>query len=259
MIQRIAVVPKKKRHIMRSVNAGKTPYGLAVIENCLSCPMVKERLFCNLPQRVLESLDTISTSSTYPKGALLFVEGQAARGVFVICNGRVKLSANSADGKSLIIRIAEPGELVGVPGTIAGLPYEVTAEALEPIQANFIPREEFLHFLRQHGDAALRVAELLCHIYQATFQEIKYLGLSGSATGKLARFLLDRVGSGSEGDGPVRTTLTLTHEEMAEMIGASRETVTRLFARFKKKQLIEVHGSTLIIKSKAGLEKIVET
>lgn len=259
MVHRVVMVAKKNRSVAPAVTAGKTPYGLAVIESCLSCPVVKERLFCNLPQRALEALDSISFSSTYPKGALLFVEGQEARGVFVICNGRVKLSASSADGKSLILRIAEQGELVGVPGTIAGQPYEVSAETLEPLQANFIPREEFLHFLREHGDAALRVAEILCHIYQATFQEIKYLGLSGSAAGKLARFLLDRVGSGSEDNGSIRTTLTLTHEEMAEIIGASRETVTRLFARFKKKQLIEVHGSTLIIKSKAGLEKLVET
>jgi len=170
----------------------------------------------------------------------------------------VKLSASSAGGKSLIVRIAEEGELVGVPGTIVGQPYEVTAEALEPIQANFIPREGFLHFLRQHGDAALRVAEILCHIYQATFQEVKYLGLSGSAAEKLARFLLDRSSSELPVTGPIRTTLTLTHEEIAEMIGASRETVSRIFASFRKKQLIEVHGSTLIIKNRAQLEKLLE-
>jgi CRP/FNR family cyclic AMP-dependent transcriptional regulator len=235
----------------------KTPYGLEVIESCLSCPMVKERLFCNLPQRALEGLDAISSSSTYPKGAFLFVEGQTPRGVFVICNGRVKLSASSADGKALILRIAETGELIGVPGTIAGQPYEVTAEALEPIQANFIPREEFLHFLREHGEAALKVAEILCHIYHATYQEIKYLGLSGSAAGKLARFLLDRAGSDGQKNEAVRLTLTLTHEEIAEMIGVSRETVTRLFTSFKKKNLLQVNGSRLTIKDKLGLEKLV--
>jgi CRP/FNR family transcriptional regulator len=236
----------------------KTPYGLEVIESCLLCPIVKERLFCNLSQRALEGLDAISSASTYPKGALLFVEGQAPRGVFVLCHGRVKLSASSADGKALILRIAEAGELIGIPGTVAGQPYEVTAEALEPIQANFIARAEFLQFLREHGEAALKVAEILCHIYQATFQEIKYLGLSSSAAGKLARFLLDRAGTQGQNSGAVRLTLTLTHEEIAEVIGASRETVTRLFASFKKKQLIEVHGSALTIKSRTGLERVVE-
>jgi CRP/FNR family cyclic AMP-dependent transcriptional regulator len=260
MAYRILVVRKTKRNIMpmRLTDPMKTPYGLEIIESCLSCPMVKERLFCNLSQPALEGLDAISSSSTFPKGALLFVEGQTPRGVFVLCNGRVKLSASSADGKALILRIAEAGELIGIPGTIAGQPYEVTAEALEPLQANFIPREEFLHFLRENGEAALKVAEILCHIYHATYQEIKYLGLSGSATGKLARFLLDQLDPAAGNNGPLRATLTLTHEEIAEIVGVSRETVTRLFTSLKKKQLIEVHGSTLIIKSRGGLEKLLE-
>ena len=254
----IRVISNKKGRIIGFTDPMKTPYGLEVIESCLTCPMVKERLFCNLSQRALDGLDAISSSSTYPKGALLYVEGQAPRGVFVICHGRVKLSASSADGKALIIRIAEAGELIGIPGTIGGQPYEVTAEALEPIQANFIPREDFLHFLREHGEASLKVAEILCHIYQSAYREIKYLGLSGSAAGKLARFLLDRLASDGKSNGSLHVTLTLTHEEIAEMIGTSRETVTRLFASFKKKQLIEVRGSALIIKNKPGLEKVIE-
>ena len=219
--------------------------------------MHKDRFFCNLPQRALESLDAISSSATYPKGAILFVEGQEPRGVFIICNGRVKLSAGSVGGKSLILRMVEPGEVIGLPGTISGLPYGLTAEAHEPVQASFIRREDFMHFLREHGEVAVRVAEMLCHIYQATFQEVKYLGLSGSAIQKLARFILDLPDSKGSGNGSTRAKLTLTHEEIAEMVGSSRETVTRLFASLKKKQLIEVHGSTLIVKNRPGLEKLV--
>ncbi len=236
----------------------KTPYGLQVIESCLNCPMRQERLFCNLSPRAVEGLAAISSSATYPKGAILFVEGQEPRGVFVICNGRVKLTASSSEGKSLITRIAEAGEVVGLPGTLSGKPYELTAEALEPIQANFIPRDVFLQFLREHGEAALRVAEMLSEIYHSTHREIRYLGLSGTASQKLARFLLDFTGSQPVESGTVRATMTLTHEEIAEMIGASRETVTRLFGSFKKKGLIEVHGSTLVLKSRKALQGAVE-
>ena len=98
------------------------------------------------------------------------------------------------DGKSLILRIAESGEIVGLPGTISGKPYEVTAETLEPVQANFIPADDFLNFLRTHGEVALRVAEMLSDIYHATCREVRYLGLSGSAAAKLARFVLDLTG-----------------------------------------------------------------
>ncbi|HXL23554.1 MAG TPA: Crp/Fnr family transcriptional regulator [Candidatus Dormibacteraeota bacterium] len=236
----------------------KTPYGLQVIESCLTCPLVKERIFCDLPRHVIATLDAISSSATYPKNAVLFVEGQEPRGVFVLCQGRVKLSTNSVDGKSLIVRIANPGELVGLPGTLSGKPYEVTAEALEPLQANFIPRDAFLQFLREHGEAAVRVAEILSQIYHATLLEVRYLGLSSGAAEKLARFLLDLPATPTQDHGHLRATLTLTHKEIGEMIGSSRETVSRLFANFKRERWIEVHGATLIIANRSHLEKLLE-
>jgi CRP/FNR family cyclic AMP-dependent transcriptional regulator len=258
MSYRVLVIPKKKRRIMRRSSNMKTPYGLQIIESCLTCPLVKDRIFCNLPRPVIAALDAISSSATYPKDAVLFVEGQEARGVFVICNGRVKLSTNSADGKSIIVRMAEPGELVGLPGTLAGKPYELTAEALEPLQVNFIPRDAFMQFLREHGEAALRVTEILSQIYHATLLEVRYLGFASSAAEKLARFLMDLPAVPVQNSAQHRATLTLTHKEIGETIGASRETVTRLFAQFKREGLIEVHGSTLIVANKPGMEKMLE-
>ena len=147
---------------------------------------------------------------------------------------------------------------MGLAGTLSGKAYELTAEALEPLQANFIPREAFLHFLREHGEAAVRVAEILSKIYHATLLEVRYLGFSSSTTEKLARFLLDLPAAPAQNNGHLRATLTLTHKEIGEMIGASRETVTRLFAHFKREGLIEVHGSSLIIMNKSNLEKMLD-
>jgi CRP/FNR family transcriptional regulator len=177
--------------------------------------------------------------------------------VFIICSGKVKLSTSSADGRSLILRISQPGEILGLPSTVTGKPYELTADVIEPTQANFISREDFLRFLREHGEAALRVAQQLGETYHSAIAEMRTIGLSHSAAEKLARFLLDLSTGHDEGKDEVKLTLTLTHEEIAQVIGASRETVTRLFADFKKKQLLQVKGSTLIIKSKAGLEGVV--
>jgi CRP/FNR family transcriptional regulator, cyclic AMP receptor protein len=211
-----------------------------------------------LSKSALQGLDALSSTASYPKGAILFVQGQKPRGVFVLCNGRVKMTASSAEGKSIILRIAGPGELIGLPGTLSGKPYAVTAEAFEPIQASFIARDPFLQFLREHGDAALSVAQILTEIYQATYREVRYLGLSGSAEGKLARFILDFTEKSLPSNGHTTATLTLTHEEIAEMIGTSRETVSRLFTTFKRKKLIEVRGATLVVNSKANLEKLAE-
>jgi len=235
----------------------RAPYGLEIIESCLSCPQREDRLFCNLPPSAVQGLASITSAASYPKGATLFVEGQSPRGVFILCNGRVKLSTSSADGRTLILRISEPGEVLGLPATVTGKPYELTAEVIEPTQANFISRQDFLLFLREHGEAALRVAQQLGETYHSAIAEMRTIGLSHSAGEKLARFLLELSANQGEGKSEVKLTLTFTHEEIAQMIGASRETVTRLFADFKKRQLLQVKGSTLIIKDKAGLESVV--
>lgn len=236
----------------------RAPYGLQIIESCIACPHKQERLFCNLSPPAVKRLSEITGSATYPKGATLFVEGQPSRGVFILCSGHVKLSTSSADGKTLILRISEPGDLLGLPATISGKSYEVTAEVIEPTQANFISRPDFLNFLREYGEAALRVAQELSNTYQSAFAEMRTVGLSHSAGEKLARFILDWTADRATEQGVIKTRLTLTHEEIAQMIGASRETVTRLFADFKKRQLLQIKGSTLVVKDKLGLRKMVE-
>ncbi len=252
-------VSRKEGVILPSGESMRAPYGLEIIESCLSCPHREERLFCNLTPPAVRKLAAITSAAAYPKGAILFVEGQSPRGVFILCSGRVKLSTSSADGRTLILRISEPGEVLGLPATVTGKPYELTADVIEPSQANFIRREDFLLFLREHGEAALRVAQQLGETYHSAIAEMRSIGLSHSAAEKLARFLLELSADHDDGKTEIRLTLTLTHEEIAQMIGASRETVTRLFADFKKKELLQVRGSTLIIKNKAGLETVVNS
>lgn len=234
----------------------RAPYGLEIIETCITCPHREDRLFCSLPPTALQRLSSITSASTYPKGATLFVEGQPARGVFILCTGRVKLSTSSVDGKTLIVRIADPGEVLGLPATVTGNAYELRADVIEPAQANFVSRADFLQFLRDFGEVSLRVAQQLGETYHAAVAEMRSIGLSNSAAEKLARFLLEWCAGRGDGTDELRAKLTLTHEEIAQMIGASRETVTRLFADFKKKQLLQVKGSTLVIRNKAGLESL---
>jgi len=258
----------------------RSPYGLDIIESCLTCKMREDYLFCNLSAPSMKGLETIKSTAAYPKGAILFVEGQNPRGIFVLCLGRAKLSTSSSDGKTIILKIAEPGEILGLSATVSGKAYEVTAELMEPSQANFITRQDFLNFLRDHGDAALRVAEQLSKNYHTAYEEIRSLGLSHSASEKLAKLLLewaqdwkdkDEKGKNGKGKdakgkdgrdkdgkdkGEVRLTVTLTHEEIAQLIGTSRETVTRALADLKKKQLVQVKGSTVVIRNKAALEKL---
>ncbi len=258
MGNRFWFVPKDKAGIIRRGSTMRAPYGLEIIESCFNCPHREDRLFCNLSPPALKHLESITAAASYPKGATLFVEGQKPRGVFILCNGRVKLSTSSADGKTLILRVPEKGEILGLAATVSGQPYQASADVLEPAQANFIARTDFLEFLKTHGEAALRVAQLLSENYHIAINEMRTIGLSHSAAEKFARFLLEQATEDSKEEGEVRLTLTLTHEEIAQMIGSSRETVTRLFSDFKKRQLLQVKGSTVVIQDISTLRKLAE-
>ena len=237
----------------------RAPYGLNIIDNCLTCPVREEHLFCNLSLPAVQKLNEIKSTAIYPKSAVLFIEGQLPRGVFVLCAGRAKLSASSQDGKTVILKISEPGDVLGLNAAISNRPYEVTAEMLEPGQANFIARDALLHFLREHGEVALRVVEQLSRNYYSAFEEIRMLGLTSSPSEKFAKLLLAWSADGVHSADPLHMKSTLTHEEIAEMIGTTRETVSRLFPEFKKNQLLQVKGSTLIIRNKQALEKMVHS
>jgi len=234
-----------------------SPYGLDIIESCLTCKTRTERLFCDLPASALQAFENIKYATAYPKGAVLFVEGQAPRGIFVLCKGRVKLSICAPDGKTLIVKIADPGEVLGLSASVSGKPYELTAETVDPCQVNFVKREDFLRFLKEHPDACFKVAEQLSEKYNTACHEVRSLGLSHSAGEKLARLLLEwssRNGVASKNE--PRVKLALTHEEIAQMIGTSRETVTRLFGDLKKRQILQTKGSTLVIRNKAALKML---
>jgi CRP/FNR family transcriptional regulator, cyclic AMP receptor protein len=232
-----------------------SPYGLDIIESCVTCKSRTERFFCNLSASALQAFEAMRFVTSYPAGSVLFVEGQAPRGISVLCKGRVKLFTCSRDGKSLILKIADPGEVLGLSATISGKPYALTAESIEPCQVNFVKREDFLRFLREHNDACFRAGRELSDNYSAACREVRSLGLSHSAAEKLGRLLLECSSRNGQADKQQpRLKLGFTHEEIAEMIGTSRETVTRLLAELKKRQIIQVKGATLLICNRAALE-----
>jgi CRP/FNR family transcriptional regulator, cyclic AMP receptor protein len=234
-----------------------SPYGMELVESCLLCKMRSESFFCSLPPQSLEAFERIKFPSALPKSSVLFVEGQVPRGIYLLCRGRVKLSVNSSDGKTMILKIAEPGEVLGMHAVVSNLPYELTAETVQPCQVVFIKRDDFQKFLEEHGSACLQAAQHLSESCHNAYDMIRSIGLSHSASEKLARMLLELGSEGEKTKDGIRVKLALTHEEIAQVIGTSRETVTRLLGGFRKQQMAILRGSTLLIKNKAGLEKLV--
>ncbi len=235
-----------------------TPYNLDIHNNCNDCEVRGDRLFCNMSPSTVSALDTIKFTGVYPKGSLLFVEGEQPRGVFILCSGRAKLTTSSTEGKVLIVKIAEPGEVLGVSATILGKAYEVSAETIEPAQLNFIKREDFLKFLNMEPEACMHTAQQLSEKYHAAQREIRSLGLSQTTAEKLAKLLLDWCDRGGEPTPKgLRLKVLLTHEEIAQMIGTTRETVTRLLSDLKRRKIIEVKGSTVMVMAKNSLQDMV--
>jgi len=230
------------------------PYGFDMSESCQNGKLKKAEFFCGLSLKALKEFDSIKSSSVYPEGAVLFLEKQDARGVFVLCEGEVKLTISSSEGKTLILRIAKPGEVLGLMATLSGEPYEVTAETLRPCQVAFVRRDEFLRFIAQHPEASQGIVKLLPAHYHAACEQLKTVGLSTSAPEKLARLLLGWSVGGEETKLGTRITLPLTHEEIAEFIGSCRETVTRTLSDFKSRHLVTLKGSTLMIPNREALQ-----
>jgi CRP/FNR family transcriptional regulator, cyclic AMP receptor protein len=218
---------------------------------------VSNKNLCDFPPVVAEALEREAVTTTYPTGTVLFAEGQAPRGVFIVRRGRVKLSICGSDGRTLILRIVEPGDPLGVAAVVSVRQYEATAETQEPSEISFLRQSDLLRLMRLHGEIALWVTQHISQDYAITCREIRDLILSDSATEKLARLLVGWLDQNTSARNPSQMKLALTHEEIGQMIGTSRETVSRLFAGFKKQRLIQQSGSTLVIPNRLALESLI--
>lgn len=234
----------------------RMPYGLDVIESCMGCKASRENFFCRFSPTVLRSLDGASYHSVMPPGALLFVEGQSPRGVYVLCSGKVKLSTTSKEGKVLILKQAEAGEVLGLSAAISGSSYEMTAETTSPCQVNFVSRQDLMNLLQSESEVGVHAAKALSREFQGAYRDIHDLVLARSSSGKLARLLLSCAPENQKSEAELRLRSAMTHEEMAQRIGSSRETVTRLLSTLKKKRLIRLEGATLVIRDRSGLEAL---
>jgi CRP/FNR family transcriptional regulator, cyclic AMP receptor protein len=261
---RVQVAKASTRDVVRPDGQGpskvaemNTPYGLEIVDSCLTCKLRRDHWFCGLSPDVLKMLSTASHLSTYPGGAVLFVEGQMPRGAFVLCSGKAKLSTTSREGKVLILKIAEAGEVLGMSAVISGEPFELTAETAGPCQVNFVEREALMRLMEKNGEFGLHASQALSREFQSAYRDIHDLVLARSSAGKLARLLLSWTPIREQFEPPeIRVRASLTHEEMAQMIGSSRETVTRLLSDLKKKEFIRLDGSTLVIRNRTALEAL---
>lgn len=202
----------------------------------------------------LRGLDDLRVSKFYPRGSVLFMEGQRPRGIYVLCEGRAKVSIASAGGKTLVLGIAQPGELLGMNATLTGEPYAATVETLARCRIDFVSRERLLKLLDRDKRGYLSVAQSLSRKLSGLVEHTRLLLLSQSASEKLARLLITWCEEhGKRTPQGIRIKPGLTHEEIAQMICASRETVTRALNMLKRKHIVRAENGDLLIRNRAAL------
>ena len=220
---------------------------LRIPVDCQHCGWRPSRMFCDLAPAALADFDAIGKSEVLPRGSILFHEGDPGDRVFILCDGKVKLSCSSVGGKILNLKIALARDVLGLSGVISNGPFEVTAEALEQVSLKQIYRADFIPFLERHGEASMHAAKALSEEYKSAFTDARRLALSSSVSGRVAGLLLDWGRTASCGSGQMRFNMVLTHDDLASFTGTSRETITRALSKLQKDNFITINGASVNI------------
>jgi CRP/FNR family transcriptional regulator, cyclic AMP receptor protein len=223
--------------------------------DCQNCSFRKSGDFCQLHSPLLDRFNAIGHVTLYPANVPLVREGEFPRGVQIVCTGRVKMSIETRDKRTVILKIAGDRYVLGLSAIVSGRPAPLTVTTVDVCQINFIERDSFLQLLESDSRMKIACAAILAREISTTFDDVHELLLARSSTEKLARLLLSWVATQTH-NRDLRVTSEFTHEEMAQMIGSSRETVTRLLCEMKKKELIRIEGSTLVIPNRVALQAI---
>jgi CRP/FNR family transcriptional regulator len=240
----------------------KPSKGVGIEENCCVCRWRKGRdafSLCNLSGETLQRLQQITALRVHDAGSVLYREEQVPTGIFILCNGRAKISISSRRGSVVILKVAEAGEALGLEAFFANKPHEETAVLLDSCQVKFIPAEELRTFLVQHGEASLRAAHQLGTNCRSARQQIRRIGLSVSGRERLVRLLI--TWANPERRKQAQETIVsapFTHQEIAQMVGSSRETITRALNSLKRKDVLEIRNRTLIVKNVDELERLAD-
>ena len=235
-----------------------------------SNPAVRVRTdlpFCSLRGETLAQFAAIAPEVSRSRGETLFIEGETPKYVFLICSGRVKLSVSSREGRTAILRIAGPGEILGLNPAMSGTLHETSAEAVELCRVKAIRVSDFLQFLQKYPEASAEATRYLLREYRVVLNNVCRLALPNTVAGRLASLLLEWLDSRPANKGidtrnndhsfeDRRFIVALTQEEIASMTNTSRETVSRILHQFQQEKLISIKGAAMTILQPQALQQL---
>ena len=224
--------------------------------HCQTCKSRDKSVFCDLSHEHLREIDAAKTSNHYKPHQMIFYEGNQPYGLYCVATGKIKIYKMDAEGHQQIVRLAGPGDIIGYRCLLADEPYLATAETLEEAEVCFVDKKTFMHVIETHPATAFHVLSSLAQdLGKAEKQMIDLV--HKNVRERLAELLLifqKRYGEKS-GNG-VHPKISLTREEMAELIGTTQESVIRLITEFKQDGLIAVNGRDITL---INVKKLIET
>jgi len=200
--------------------------------------------------QAIHSSNISNLSLVHPRGKVLFAEGEPARGVFILRTGRAATSISSSEGRLVILRIAQAGDVLGLNSVLRNASYNTTIKTIESCRTEFIPRKELVDLMERNQPTAQAIAQLLSREVAELTNRARSLLLPQTASAKLAKLLLEW------SEHAPHITKSFTHEDLAHMICSSRETVTRLLASLNRRRIIRVTPDNILISDRAALQKI---
>lgn len=215
--------------------------------SCSTCAL--QGSFCHFPEELRAAFDGLKTTSAFAKGETIFHEGAPCQSVYALCEGSVKLVTTSSEGRSLLLRFVQPGEMLGLAEAVLGTaPYECSAIAAESSILAVIPHDRFLRFIGSYPQACLGLTVALSQQYRISQRETKFLGMGDTSTVRLAHLLLEwSAEHGIDAGDGVHIPLHVTHGDLAQAIGATRETVTRILGNLARAGMIERRENAIVV------------
>lgn len=210
--------------------------------------------YSGLSEASIRAINEIAHVKRHPKGAIVFFQGDAARGVYVLFEGRANVLTAISEERTLILGVAHPGDTLGLNSVFGGTSHAVTVETLQPCQFAFFAREDFLKLVEEHSDACLYFALRLGQDCRSAYDVIR--SMASPVPTRLARFLVSCCSNEYAEKGIVHVKLSLTREAIAQRIGCTRETVSRALSNLKRRRVAELVGTTLLVHNRMALQSL---
>ena len=225
-------------------------------QTCEKCVIRDLNSLHSIPSEELENINQSKKTIHFKKGAAIFSEGTALKGVYCLRNGKCKLSKLAPNGKEQIVRFIKKGELVGHRSVISNSVAHLTVTALEDMDVCFIPKKEIIDLFKSNTEFSMEITKSLAEDLDEANSAIANMAQK-NVRERLAESLLffERIfGVDSEG----YISVTLTREEIANAIGTATESTIRLLSEFKKEGHIKLQGKRIKLENKIKLQHLTE-